>query len=117
MARELVRGRPEAERFELLGADREAHQRARAAVWEEKLRDGATALGVSLDRLPLAKSAPEKMILAALLKTATSVFEPVAHTTTPNGQGDECQPIRGAIPPRWRLTSDRFVATLSKVVA
>lgn len=60
-------------RFELLGADRTAQREARAALWEEKLRVGAKALGVALNRLPARKSAPEKVKLAALLKATTSV--------------------------------------------
>jgi hypothetical protein len=59
--------------FELLGADRAAQREARSALWEEKLRVAAKALGVALNRLPAKKSAPEKVKLAALLKATTSV--------------------------------------------
>ena len=61
------------ERFELLGADRAAQHEARAALWEERLRAAAKALGVALDRLPARKSAADKVRLAAVMKTATSV--------------------------------------------
>jgi hypothetical protein len=61
------------DRFELLGADRAAQREARSALWEEKLRAAAKALGVALNRLPAKKSAPEKVKLAALLKATTSV--------------------------------------------
>jgi hypothetical protein len=61
------------DRFELLGADRAAQREARTALWEEKLRVAAKALGVALNRLPAKKSAPEKVKLAALLKATTSV--------------------------------------------
>jgi hypothetical protein len=61
------------EDFELLGADRQAQQEARAALWETRLIEGAAALGVALERLPPKKSAVEKVKLAALLKLGTSV--------------------------------------------
>jgi hypothetical protein len=61
------------ERFELLGADRAAQNEARAELWEERLGAAASLLGVALDRLPAAKSAPEKVRLATVMKTVTSV--------------------------------------------
>lgn len=61
------------ERFALLGADGEACRQVRAELWEEKLRAAAGATGVDLDSLPDRRSAPEKVQLAALMKTATSV--------------------------------------------
>jgi len=63
----------DAERLELLGSDREAHDEARGGIWEEKLRAAAAALRVSLEALPTKKSAAEKVQLAALMKTTTSV--------------------------------------------
>ena len=65
-----VRG---ANRFEVLGADREAQREAREAWWEERLQAAADALGISLGELPTAKSAREKVQLAAALKASTSV--------------------------------------------
>ena len=59
--------------LELLGADRTAHQQARALLWEDTLRGMATAFGTDLDKLPRKKSAIEKVRLAAALKAATSV--------------------------------------------
>ena len=62
-----------AARLEIVGADREAHRQVRAAIWEDKLQRAARALNLSLASLPAAKSAPDKVRLAALLKHATSV--------------------------------------------
>ena len=73
LKQELVAQSTGGERFELLGADREAHREARAELWEEQLRSAAKATGTSLDHLPAAKSAPEKLQLAAAMKTTTSV--------------------------------------------
>jgi REP element-mobilizing transposase RayT len=61
------------ERFELLGADGAACRQVRAEIWEEKLRLAATALRMSLDKLPGQKSAAAKVRLAAVMKTGTSV--------------------------------------------
>lgn len=60
-------------RFELLGADREAHRAARAELWEEQLQVAANALGVLLECLPAKKSAAGKVKLAAAMKATTSV--------------------------------------------
>ena len=64
---------PAEKRFELLGADREAHRVARSELWEERLQSLATGLGFELERLPAKKSAVEKLWLAAALKHITSV--------------------------------------------
>lgn len=50
-----------------------SEEKARAGIWEEKLRAAAAALRVSLESLPTKKSAAEKVQLAALMKTTTSV--------------------------------------------
>ena len=55
-------------RFDLLGADAEAHRHARTAPWEEKLRQAAAAFGIWLDDLPARKSAEAKLCLATALK-------------------------------------------------
>lgn len=60
-------------RFELLGADGAASRELRETIWEEKLQQAAAALGISLKKLGSRKSSPEKVQLAALLKSATSV--------------------------------------------
>ncbi|MSU66038.1 MAG: transposase [Opitutus sp.] len=60
-------------RFELLGADAEAHREVRAELWEEKLGLAAKGFGVKLAALPPQKSAQAKVQLAAVLKVATSV--------------------------------------------
>ena len=73
LAGELADQDRTADRIELLGADREQHRRLRAEIWEEKLRRGAAALGITLETLPAMKSAPEKVMLAALLKSVSSV--------------------------------------------
>jgi REP element-mobilizing transposase RayT len=61
------------ERFALLGVDGDAQRELRAEVWEEKLQAAAKALGIALGRLPVRKSATEKVRLAALMKRTTSV--------------------------------------------
>lgn len=71
-ARLAPRDGPDA-RLEIVGADREAQQQVRAAIWEEKLQRAAVALELSLASLPASKSAPDKVRLAALLRQATSV--------------------------------------------
>ena len=45
----------------------------RAELWEETLQAGAKSLGLALGKLPAQRSAAEKVLLAALMKTATSV--------------------------------------------
>ena len=60
-------------RFELLGADREAHRTARAELWDERLHALASGFGIELTNLPAQKSAVEKLQLAAALKRITSV--------------------------------------------
>ena len=57
----------------LLGADRQAQREAREQLWEDGLNRAAKALGVNLAELPSRKSAPEKVVLAAIMKHATSV--------------------------------------------
>jgi len=60
-------------RFGLLGANGAACRELRATSWEETLQRSAAVLGISLKRLGPQKSAPEKVQLAALLKSVTSV--------------------------------------------
>ena len=103
------------ERFELLGADREAQNEARTELWEERLRTAATLLGVALDRLPAAKSALEKVRLAAVMKTATSVSNSwLAARLDMGTPGCVTQYVR-----RFRLRGDAdkraFQTVLSKV--
>ena len=59
--------------FVLLGADRAGQLQARQLGWEEKLQQLAAEAYVDLSKLPPRKSAPEKVFLAAALKTITSV--------------------------------------------
>ena len=69
----LTRQSATQERFELLGADREAHVAARADLWEERLQKLAASFAIDLTGLPAQKSAPEKLQLAAALRQITSV--------------------------------------------
>jgi REP element-mobilizing transposase RayT len=61
----------EPDRTSLLGVDRKIWRAERAAEWEEKLRQAAQAMGIDLARLPERKSAPDKVRLAAVMKTGT----------------------------------------------
>jgi putative transposase len=70
---ELVKQSSIQERFELLGADRDAHVAARAELREERLKSLANGFAIDLAALPSLKSAPEKLRLAAALKQITSV--------------------------------------------
>jgi len=103
------------ERFEVLGADRSAHREVREALWEEKLALAAQALGLNLAELPAQKSAAEKVALATVLKTATSVSNPWLATRLQMGQpASVSQYVR-----RFRLRGGaddrRFKHALSKV--
>jgi REP element-mobilizing transposase RayT len=60
-------------RFRLLGSDRGAHREVREALWEEKLRELAKVARINLNALGTKKSAPDKVLLAAAMKTCTSV--------------------------------------------
>ncbi len=60
-------------RFELLGSDSAALKQARGVLWEETLQKIASALEIDLARLPAAKSAETKVLIAALMKKVTSV--------------------------------------------
>lgn len=70
---ELTRQSATQERFELLGADREAHAAARAELWEERLQTLAASFAIDLSGLPARKSAPEKLQLASALRQISSV--------------------------------------------
>jgi putative transposase len=73
LRKDLLQGAADRERFELLGSDAESHREVRTALWEEKLMLTAKLLKVSLNQLPSAKSAQEKVWLAAVMKARTSV--------------------------------------------
>lgn len=73
MKKELLESGATRGRFELLGADAEAHRTVQLEMWEERLQVSAKALGLSLDKLPGQKSAPQKVQLAALMRATTSV--------------------------------------------
>lgn len=62
--------------FALLGGDAAAVRHARGELWEHKLKAIAEAAGIELARLPAAKSAPPKVLLATLLKKVSSVSNP-----------------------------------------
>lgn len=115
LSRDLAAQGAHSARFELLGADRQAHHEARAALWEERLQAAAHALGVALDRLPAAKSAREKVQLAAILKAVSSVSNRwLAERLGMGAPGSVTQYVR-----RFRLRGDAdakpFKAALSKV--
>lgn len=59
--------------FALLGSDAAGVGQVRARLWEHKLIAIAAVASIDLARLPEAKSAPQKVLLAALLKKVTSV--------------------------------------------
>lgn len=61
------------ERFELLGADREAHQEVQTTLWEEKLVRVAKALGLVLDQAVARHDSREIGALATLMKSTSSV--------------------------------------------
>ncbi len=61
------------DRVRFSGLEKEEVLAEREAVWEEKLQRTALEAKVDLGRLPARKSAPEKVLLAAVLKQTTSV--------------------------------------------
>lgn len=69
MSSELAQWR--ARRFEGLEPSEVKAEQARS--WEERLQTFARAAKIDLAKLPAQKSAPEKVVLAALLKTSTAV--------------------------------------------
>jgi REP element-mobilizing transposase RayT len=73
MKNELLEQGAARARFELLGADAEAHRAMRAEVWEGKLTEAKAVLGLAGIDLPARKSASEKVRLAALMKLTSSV--------------------------------------------
>ena len=76
LARQLAAQTDVRKRFELLGADREAVSSACSRLWEDRLRANALSLKIVLTRLPAAKSAREKVMLAAVMKASTSASNP-----------------------------------------
>ena len=72
MRKELAESGATRGRFELLGADAEAHRAMQQEVWEEKLGAAAKALGCPLAKLTGRKSDPRKVRIAALMRVATS---------------------------------------------
>jgi hypothetical protein len=103
--------------FQLLGGDRTAHARARAKIWEEKLQQSATALGVSLAHLPSEKSALDKVRLAALLKAATSVSNHWLTTRLGMGKATSVSQFVGRFQRGGGMETSEFKAAQSKVVA
>ena len=73
LRRDLSERGAQLDRLALAGADRTGQQEVRAEIWEEKLQIAAKALGIELSKLPAPFSAPEKVWLAAVMKSATSV--------------------------------------------
>jgi len=77
IARELKRrwqeGGEELEGTTLLGADKVSWREEMALAWEKKLQDAARVAEIDLVALPVRRSAPEKVRLAAVMKATTSV--------------------------------------------
>lgn len=110
-----LRGREKGARLTLLGADRAAHREAREAIWEERLQAAAKGWQVSLAKLPAPKSAREKVLLAATMKTVTSVSNGWLADRLKMGQpASVSQFVR-----RFRLAGEdkkpRFKSVLSRV--
>ncbi len=71
MAKEMALKSEAAECFDGVAPD--SREELRVAIWEEKLQRLAVAAQIDLDSLPVAKSHPDKVKLAAALKGCTSV--------------------------------------------
>jgi putative transposase len=71
--RKDLAGRKGLERNRFAGLEPEERQAEREAAWEEQLQAASKALHINLATLPVRKSAPEKVKLAALVKRTTSV--------------------------------------------
>lgn len=99
-------------RFE--GVEPESLEVERASAWEERLGQLARLAGVDLTRLPPAKSAPEKVRLAAALKRSTAVSNGWLAGRLGMGRANSVsQFVR-----RWELDPDRrsdTAALLSRV--
>lgn len=61
------------DRFRLLGIDSENIQEAKELQWESMLKILAKEAGIEIPKLPDKKSAPDKVILASLMKARSSV--------------------------------------------
>ena len=57
----------------LLGADTASWRDEQTAGWEGKLQEAAKMANIDLTALPVRKSAPDKVRLAAVMKATTSV--------------------------------------------
>ena len=105
----------DAERFKLIGSEAGSHREIRAEIWETKLQVAAQALRVKLDQLPPQFSAPEKVQLAAVMKTATSVANRWLAERLQMGQpGSVSQYVR-RFQMRGGTAEKRFNLALSKV--
>ncbi|MSU51425.1 MAG: hypothetical protein EXS37_20445 [Opitutus sp.] len=102
-------------RLEIVGADREAHREVRAAIWEDKLQLAAAALHLSLANLPAAKSAANKVQLAALLKKTTSVSNLWLARRLHMGQASSVSQFVGRFRRAGGTETGEFKSALSRV--
>ena len=73
LKRRWQEGGEELEGTTLLGADKVSWREEMALAWEKKLQDAARVAEIDLVALPVRRSAPEKVRLAAVMKATTSV--------------------------------------------
>lgn len=112
MSKQLEQQADGGERFS--GLDPEAVRELREVHWEERLQALARAARIDLRKLPPAKSHPDKALLAAAMKTGSSVANAWLARRLAMGQPASASQFAR----RWLLTpaGERAVATLlSKV--
>ena len=102
-------------RFALLGADHEAHLQARAEVWEERVQAVARALAIDLTGLPARKSAPKKLLIAAMMKRITSVLNRWLATRLQMGEPTSVAPLLHRFALRGGSRTTQFRAALSRI--
>lgn len=89
----------------------------REAGWEKKLQAAARALRINLTRLPAKKSAPEKVALAAALKTATAASNGWLADRLAMGQPATVSQYVRRFQLAKRAPEPRFAAALAKIRA
>lgn len=102
-------------RFELLGAEGAAHREVQALLWEEKLQATAKELKISLEELPAQRSAADKVMLAAVLKAATSVTNRWLTDRLQMGEPASVSQYVRRLHQRGGTTTPAFKKALSKV--
>jgi putative transposase len=99
--------------FALLGADRAAQLLAREALGEEKIREIAAAFKIDLDQLPPKKSAMPKLVLAAMMKSTTSVTNRWLATRLSMGKPSSI----GSLLRRFRLDGGTQTARFKRILS